>query len=490
MEVALGAAAVAEINLLTLLALAELFWVAGLAVWIILERRSPAATIAWISVLAWLPLLGIAVYLAIGPRRLRRKRLRYRRARAYLAALAGTMRCPPAVTSGCPWLAEPLAQYIALLQRAGQAPPTQAQSLQLYLTGDECYAAIEEAIQAATHHIHLEYYIWRPDTVGTRLRDLLCSKARQGVQVRLLVDALGSASLGRRFVRPLLESGVQFARFNRLSLARLRPGLMNFRSHRKIVVCDGRVGFTGGINVCDEHSQRQVGARAWRDTHLRIEGAPVGWLQMLFLEDWYFAVGSAPRDRAYFPEPPAADDGPWVQIVASGPDHEHYAIERLYFAAIAGARQRVLITTPYCVPNEAMFAALATTAMRGVEVKMLVPARGDSRLVDAAARTYYEELAQAGVRVYQYYPAMLHAKTMVVDDQLALVGTANLDNRSFRLNFEVVAAVYDSAFAQQLADVFAADMQYATKFRLRRSRRAPLWRRLGEATARLLSPLL
>ncbi len=480
----------AELNLVTLLALAELLWVVGLAVWIILERRSPAATIAWICALAWLPVLGIAVYLAIGPRRLRRKRLRYRRARAYLAGVAEQMRCLPTEPPGCPLLSEPLAQYITLLQRAGQPPPTRAQNLQLYVTGDQCYAAIEEALEAATHHIHLEYYIWRPDSVGTRLSELLCAKARQGVSVRLLVDALGSASLGRRFVRPLVEAGVQFARFNRLSLARLRPGLMNFRTHRKIVVCDGRVGFTGGINVADEHSQRQVGPRAWRDTHLRIEGPPVGWLQMLFLENWYFAVGSAPRDRAYFPELPMPAEGPWVQIVSSGPDYEHYAIEKLYFAAISGARQRVLITTPYCVPNEALFAALATAAMRGVEVKMLVPARGDSRLVDAAARTYYEDLAHAGVRVYQYYPAMLHAKTMVVDDQLALVGTANLDNRSFRLNFEVVAAIYDSAFAAQLADVFATDMQYAAKFRYRASRRAPLWRRLSEATARLLSPLL
>ena len=298
----------------------------------------------------------------------------------------------------------------------------------------------------AQRHVHLEYYTWEPDRIGTRFRDLLCDKASSGVEVRLLVDAIGSAWLGRRFVRPLQEAGAQFARFNPISLARLRPDLINFRTHRKIVVCDGRVGFTGGINICDEHAATVTGARAWRDTHLRLEGPPVGDLQLAFLEDWHFATGRAPCTRDYFPARDSRATGPWVQILASGPDEDSYAIEKFCFAAIAGAQRRVLVTTPYFVPNEPLLLALTTAALRGVNVQILVPQRSDSRLVTAAARSYFEELVRVGVRVHEYASSMLHAKTLVVDD-LALVGTANMDNRSFRLNFEVAAALFDEGTA-------------------------------------------
>jgi len=475
---------------LTLLAIGEVLWIVALCAWIVLERRSPTATLAWIFALAWIPLLGVAVYLAVGPRRLHRKRLRYRRARAHLAELSKVLVGPRAPGAESPPLPQPLPQLIALVERAGEWPPARAQRLELALTGDVCYAAMEAAIAAAEHHVHLEFYIWRNDRVGTRLRDLLCEKARQGVRVRLLLDALGSAWTGRRFFRPLREAGGEVAWFNRLSLARLRPGLLNFRTHRKIVVCDGRVGLTGGMNVADEHSRELSGELAWRDTHLLVEGPPVAALQRVFLEDWHFATGGVPREAACFPAMDSPAGGPWVQIVASGPDHDLYAIQKFYFAAIASARERVLIATPYFVPDEPMLAAIATAALRGVNVKLLVPERGDHRLVAAAARTYYADLARAGVRVYEYGPAMLHAKTLVVDRQIAVVGTANMDNRSFRLNFEVVAAVYDEAFAERLAEAFAADLRQARRWRPHEAKRAPLWVRLGESTARLFSLLL
>ena len=319
-------------------------------------------------------------------------------------------------------------------------------------------------------HIHLEYYTWEPDRVGRRFRDLLCDKARGGLEVRLLVDAIGSARFGRRFARPLRDAGVQFARFNPISLARLRPDLVNFRSHRKIVVCDGRVGFTGGINVSDDHAESVKGTQAWRDTHLRIEGPPVCDLQLAFFEDWHFATGSAPSGRGYFPDQRPGPAGPWVQILASGPDEDSHAIEKFCFAAIAGAQRRVLVTTPYFVPTEPLLLAFATAALRGVEVQILVPQHSDSWLVTAAARSYFEELVRGGVRIHEYASSMLHAKALVVDD-LALVGTANMDNRSFRLNFEIAAVLYDPRFAASLAEVFQADLRRAVEYRLRTARR-------------------
>lgn len=471
------------------LALTEVLWVVGLSTWIILERRSPTATLAWVFALAWFPVLGIPVYLLIGPRRLRRKRLRYRRGKSRLAETCSSFRNhTEAVPQAAIGLEE---QTLAVLaERAGQPPPLQASRVDLLSCGDDCFAALEEAIQAAQHHVHLEYYIWEPDAVGTRFRDLLCQKAQSGVEVRLLVDAIGSSRLGRRFLRPLVEAGAQVAWFNPVSWGRFRPDLMNFRTHRKIVVCDGLVGFTGGMNLCDEHCAEACGRQAWRDTHVRLEGPPVAHLQRAFLEDWHFAAGSAASKRDHFPPARTAARGAWVQVLTSGPDDDSYAIERFCFAAIAGAQSRVLLTTPYFVPNESLLSALTSAALRGVEVRILVPKRSDSWLVTAAARSYFEDLVRVGVRIHEYGPPMLHSKTLLIDDGLALLGTANMDNRSFRLNFEIAVAFYDQEVAAALHSLFLADLKQAKAYSLRQARRAPFPQRFAEALARLLSPLL
>lgn len=473
-----------------LLTIGETIWVVVLCAWIILERRSPAATLAWILSLALLPLVGIGIYWLIGPRRLTRKRRRYKIARSRVREAAAAGFAAPMEGESGSRADGTLRQFMQLAERSGEAPPLRCRSLDVYASGDACYASIEKAMAEARHHIHLEYYIFFPDRVGTRWRDLLCDKARSGVRVRLLVDAIGSDRLHRRFLKPLRESGAEVAWFNRITLARLWPSLINFRTHRKIVVCDGRVGFTGGANVCDWHSEALAGPQAWRDTHLKIEGLPVLCLQTVFLEDWHFATGSAPAGEAYFPaeETPAA--GPWVQIISSGPDHDLYAIHKFYFSAIAGARERILLSTPYFVPDESIYSALVTAALRGVEVRLLVPKRCDHRLVAAAARSYYDDLMRAGVGIYEYGPPMLHAKTLVVDGQIAVIGTANIDNRSFRLNFEIIAAVYDQDTASRLAALFENDLAKARKYSLRQSRKAPFWQRMTESTARLFSPLL
>ena len=474
-----------------LLLIAEIIWVGGLSIWIIMERRSPQATLAWILVLVWIPYLGAVIYLLVGPRRLTRKRRRYARARSTVAQASSDLRAKRDATPVPSALDPAWVPLTELSDRLQDSLPVRAERLDLFVTGDDSFASMEEAIGQARHHVHLEYYIWRPDRTGTRFRDLLCEKARQGVQVRLLLDSIGSAGMGRRFLRPLVEAGGEVGWFNRISFFRLRPGLMNFRTHRKIVVCDGCVGFTGGVNICDHQSEAVERKLAWRDTHLRVEGLPVHWLQRVFLEDWYFAKGTGPRHAAYFPcsENGAATASPWVQIVASGPDSDSYAIHKLYFAAISTARRRVFVTTPYFVPDESILAALTTAALRGVDVRVLVPRRSDRWLAMAAARSYYDHLMQAGVALYEYGPSMLHAKTLVADD-VALVGTANMDNRSFRLNFEVIAAIYDAHTADALATIFAHDQRHAEHYTQRRSRRTPFYERLMQSTARLLSPLL
>ncbi len=469
------------------LGLLEVAWVLGVGVWLVLERRSPTATLAWILALAVLPLLGVPVYLLLGPRRLERKKLRMALARHACECYLDAFDQRPGHTVQ--------EQLLALATRLGGTPPQTAQACTLFTEGDACTDALVAAIGAARHHVHAEYYIFADDRTGTRLRDALVERARAGVEVRLLVDAAGSAGTPTRFFDPLVAAGGSVERFNPVFLRRWRRPVPNFRTHRKIVVCDGTVGFTGGMNACDHASRAAQGEAAWRDTHLRLEGAAVHGLQLTFLENWVFATGREEmgegsevleRRRSYFP--PAEPGALTAQVISSGPDHEPHAIHGVVFAAIAGARERVWLTTPYFVPDEALLTALATAAQRGVDVRLLVPRETDAFLVDAAGETLHAPLKEAGVQVFLYGPPMVHAKTWLVDRDLAIVGTANCDNRSFRLNFEVVVALHDAGVAGQLATHFESDLQRAQPSPAAPSR--SFGRRLVTSAARLLAPQL
>jgi cardiolipin synthase len=369
-----------------------------------------------------------------------------------------------------------------------------ATAAELLSGGARTFDAIFEAIREARDHIHLEYYIFEPDQTGTALRDLLIERAREGVTVRLLLDALGSKRIGRRFMAPMLEAGVEVALFHDTRIGRrLRP-VTNYRTHRKIVVCDGRVGFTGGVNITDQEDRR-IRPDAYHDAHLRIEGSAVRWLQTTFLEDWTYATGEDPRRinktldmlMPRLPGNGGAGDIP-VQIVTSGPDSALEAIHRMHVAAIHSASYRAWLTTPYFVPGEPALMALTSAALRGVDVRLLVPRRSDSLIVSAAARSYYDELIAAGVKIWEYKARMLHSKTLVVDDHCAMIGTANFDNRSFRLNFEVCAVIYGPALAKPLGAQFETDLHSAAAVRAQQDQ--AFAHRLGDATARLFSPLL
>jgi cardiolipin synthase len=473
----------------------DLTWsllIAGFAVWavimavvIVLQRRSAAATVAWLLVLAFLPVLGLIVYRLIGPLRLERRRVRRRVTRKVVEEAIGTM---AEIESESPMRHREQLARIAIA--AGEAPPLRADAVDLYCDGDATYRAITAAIAAARHHVHVEYYIWENDRIGRRLRDQLVERARAGVAVRVIVDGTGASGVRGNFFRTLTAAGGEVAWFNPLSLLRLRRRRPDFRTHRKIVVCDGAVGFTGGMNVADAHSGELTGERAWRDTHVRIVGSAVRVLQRVFAEDWAYATDrTLPTGDDYYPPPSTCGDEV-VQIVASGPDLDTFAVHKTFFAAINQAVERVWLTTPYFVPDEPILTALVSAAMRGVDVRVLVPAKGDSRLVDLAARSYFPDLLAAGARIYEYGPCFIHAKTFVVDDDIAIVGTANLDNRSFRLDFEVIAVLYGAAMNAALDAAFLRDLERCTEVSADRFDKQPFFTRLGQAGARLLSPLL
>lgn len=476
-----------EIAWQTLFGLGWALYLAGLALWIILQKRSPATTVAWLLSLALLPVVGYLIYYFFGPQRLKRVRLRRLRSRATIAAQADAAQAREHAD------AAPLRvrQMARLAYNTCDNPLSTAQSVDLLVDGEATFDAIFEAIDAARHHVHLEYYIFATDHTGRALRDLLARKAREGVKVRVLIDALGSVGAGRRFFRCLTDAGGELAFFHDTRIGRRFRPVINFRTHRKIVVCDGQIGFVGGLNVTDDQDER-VNPDAYHDVHLRIGGGAVRWLQMVFLEDWFYTAdesrGKTPPDDSERLFPPVPAGPHYVQILHSGPNDERESIHRAQVSAIATAQRRAWLTTPYFVPTAPAMMALTSAAMRGVDVRVLVPERADSWIVSAAARSYYDELVAAGVRIWEYRGRMLHSKTLVVDDDCSFVGTANFDNRSFRLNYEVCALAYGPALAERLQAQFRKDL--AVSRRVPVIRRERLARRFVDALARLFSPVL
>jgi cardiolipin synthase A/B len=460
-------------------------WVLVACATLLLERRSPTATLAWIFAFIAIPVVSGIYYMMFGPRRLIRRRRRYGIARGSITRKVGQAEAGPARPS----LAPDAAGLAQVGRRLDQGEPTFASAVKLLDDGDQTMQELEKKILESKHHIHLEYYIWEPDDVGTHFRDLLTVAAQRGVEVRVLYDAMGSSHLNKGFWRPLRDAGGEVIAFNPVNFLRITFG--NFRTHRKIAVCDGLAGFLGGINLHDPATPTRSGKNAWRDQHARIDGEPVYRLQRLFLENWNYSGGAFKLTHGnadkYFPAARIGAGVP-VQILSSGPDDPNAPLHAFFLAAFSTARQRILIETPYLVPDEPLETALRIAELRGVEVQIIVPKVGDSRIVTAASHTYCESLRKAGIEVFEYGPPMLHAKTIVIDDTVAIIGTANIDNRSFRLNFEVAAAFYDQAIIDRLLKRFEEDRAVSRPFRTRR--RNEKLTVLLESIARLTSPVL
>jgi cardiolipin synthase len=464
-------------------------WVLVACASLLMSRRSPTSTLAWMFAFIALPVVSGLYYLVFGPRRLQRRRLRYGAARGRLAGRSSHMGTAEAPNR--PRLAEDAAALAAVARRLGQGEPTFASAVRVLDDGDVTMEALAEAIAAARHHVHMEYYIWEPDSVGTRFRDLLAEAVGRGVQVRVIYDAVGSGALNAKFWEPLVARGGEVRPFNRLHLSFAGLHFANFRTHRKITICDGKVGFLGGMNMHGAACSACSGLTAWRDAHVRIDGEPVWRLQQLFLENWSFTGGfeATPEVmRSYFPMSTQEGGGAPTQIIASGPDDENAPLHGFFLAAISTARRRLWMETPYLIPDEPLESALRIAELRGVDVQVIVPKHGDSKLVTAASHTYCESLRKAGIKVFEYGPPMLHAKTIVVDDTVAVLGTANMDNRSFRLNFEVAGAFYDAGVIGHLARRFEVDRSRSIPFPARR--RSDKLQAFLESVARLTSPVL
>ena len=374
------------------------------------------------------------------------------------------------------------------------SPLTPGNTARLLINGEEKFPAVIQALEEARDHIHIEYYIYENDKIGKIIEEILIRKAKQGVTVRFIYDDFGSRGIRKNIAIRLKNAGVNVYPFYKIPFLRMVNHL-NYRNHRKIIIIDGKKAFVGGINVSDKYINEPASANKlyWRDTHLMLEGPGAYYLQYLFICDWNFCSGKALENiRHYFPDvyrnnPPGDKI---IQIAASGPDSINPTILYSLLYAVYQAEQEILITTPYFIPDQSLMDALIAASLAGVSVQLLVPERSDSRLVALAASSYYADLLSAGVKIFLYQDGFVHAKTLVVDKKIAVIGTANMDIRSFDLNFEVNAIVYDDELATSLANVFNADIKDAvlvdTDAWLNRS----ISRKFVEKTARLVSPLL
>jgi len=371
-----------------------------------------------------------------------------------------------------------------------RSPLTRRNKVKLLLNGEEKFPEVLEAIRNAKHHIHIEYYIYEWDEIGEQVAELLIQKANQGVKVRFIYDDFGSPNIKKRTEERMRKAGIEIYPFQKVHFY-LLANRLNYRNHRKIIVIDGEIGFTGGINVSDKYINNGSHKLFWRDTHLRIDGPGVFYLQYLFLADWNFCSGKVLAPEKFHLSVPAdSKDDCFLQVAASGPDSVQPSILFSLLQAIYLARKEILITTPYFIPGDSILQALRIAALSGLSVKLLVPGVADSRLVNAASKSYYEDLLCAGVDIYMYQKGFVHAKTLVADGNLSIIGTANMDLRSFELNFEVNVMLYDRTFSEQLRTVFFKDLEDAEKIDRDAWCQRPAYKQLPERIARLFSHVL
>ena len=451
-------------------------------VYVVLDNRNPIRTLAWIMVLLFLPFLGLLLYFFFGRNTKKQKYINRRsmsqiqqRSHLYYRSQSGVV--PPAHYS----------HLVTYIENTAAAYLMAGSEVRV-IGSTACF--VEEllaAIADAKEHIHLQFYIFENDELGTRVRDALAAKAREGVEVRVIYDSVGCWSVPRAFFEEIRFAGGQVEAFLQVRFPVLGDRL-NYRNHRKVVVIDGRVGFVGGCNLADRYI-KGTAQGGWRDTMLALCGNAVHGLQTSFLIDWYFANNSLVSGKRYFPQSNLRGDA-MVQVAQSNPVGSNRVIMSALIMLIGAAREYVYIQTPYLALTDSMILAMRNAAISGVDVRLMIPMRSDSRLADYASYSYLGTLLDAGVKVFLYNGGMLHCKTVVSDDVVSSVGSANFDFRSFYYNFEVSALVYDSAVARDMKNLFAADEKNAVLLTMRSYTARPFVRRCLESAARLFSPIL
>lgn len=451
---------------------------------VLMEHRQPAKTIAWVLVLSFLPLVGIVLYFFFG-RRTRKDRHIWEKSLNQLTKRSMIEFAEQKQLE----LPEEHKELIQLFVNQNFALPFKNNETDVYVSGYEFFPALLAEISKATHHIHIVSYIIDDDPLGRLLRDALIDKARKGIEVRLLFDDVGSWKTPNRFFEQMREEGIEVHPFMPVRFPAF-TGKVNYRNHRKIIVIDGKVGFIGGMNLAQRYVKGHKGIM-WRDTHVKISGAAVYGLQRAFLVDWFHADRTLITDRKYYPDTTITPNNNLIQIVTSSPTNVWEELEQGYIKILLSAKRYVYMETPYFLPTEPIFFAMRTAALSGVDVRLMVSLKTDSKLVQMASRSYLTQTIQAGVKVICYEEGFNHTKLLVADDNVATIGSANIDFRSFENNFEANAFFYDKSMAQRIKDIFLTDETKCVPLeKIKEINHKSFIYRLWESVVRLLSPLL
>ncbi|TRZ43673.1 cardiolipin synthase [Robertkochia solimangrovi] len=463
----------------------------GAAVTILLKNVNPTKTLSYVLILLVFPYVGLIVYFLFGQeyrksKIFKRKNiLNQKNIQKWHQSLMLNKRELEKIEKD--FLKEKF-KLVKLVHNSERSPLTLHNEVDILINGEEKFKRLFEDIKTAQHSIHLEYYIIRDDEIGNQLIDALCERAAAGVEIKINYDFVAS-SLSAKARNCLTQNNIEFYPFMPVYFPRLASKL-NYRNHRKIAIIDGKIGYVGGINVGDEYVNGEK-KRFWRDTHLRLTGEAVGVLQVNFLLNWDFVCDHHVEkiEEDWFPENEITHETA-VQIAASGPDTDWANIMEAYFLAITTAEKYVYITTPYFIPNDEIITALQASAKSGVQIKLIIPKNGDSWAAKYASFSYIEDLLRAGVEVYLYKKGVIHAKTMVIDDIFSTVGTSNLDYRSFNINFEINALLYDNKLANKMVNTFNNDLQECERVDPNAWYERKMIQKLKESFCRLWAPLL
>ncbi len=479
------------INITSILYVIYIIFTIAIAVRILLDNNSPEVSVAWLLSIVFLPYIGAALYILGGINWKKHKILKHRPEITFKEELGSIInRQKKFMSELSNSIDNDVAKAMVLSLQSSNSIITLYNKSELFFSGESLFNSLTYDLENAEKSFHMEYYIFRSDDIGKRIADILKKKSKEGLEVRMLFDGVGCFNkMTRKFKRNLKDAGIITKYF--LNPTNVLAGrLLNYCNHRKILVIDGKIAYTGGMNIGDEYITGGRKFDSWRDTHVRLEGESVHMLQSVFLSDWKNSGGKSLQSIDYFPVKVETDENLPMQIVVSGPDSDWFALEKLFFSMITNANGIVCVQTPYFIPSSSLVNALETAALSGVDVKLMITGNPDKRIPFWVAHTYFDSLLAAGVNIYLYKKGFLHSKVLVVDDTISTVGSCNMDIRSFHLNYEVNAVYYNERTAKQLIEQFMFDLQFCVKIIDTDRRKLNVLKRLRNSIFRIISPVL
>lgn len=457
------------------------------------NTKPPEVTFAWLIIILAFQVVGIILYILTGINYKSRKIVSHIPEEIFRTELSDIVTRQKKIYKDLKDRNEEssdMVKAMSLLLNCSNSIVTLNNSIFIYHTGAELYNDMLEDLRVATSSIHMEYFIWKSDSLGEKILSILIKKAHQGIEVRLIFDGVGSfRKISIKYKKRLKKAGIKFIYFLDPLAAPLKFLKFNYCNHRKIVVIDGHIGYTGGVNIGDEYLSGGKKFAYWQDAHIKLRGDSVRMLQALFLTDWMNSTKEQLSDRKYFPLSKAKEGLP-VQIALSGPDSKWSSIHQLYFSMITNANSKIYIQSPYFIPDRSILKALETAALSGVEVHLMMTGKPDKMLPFWTAQTYFESLLSAGVKIYLYQRGFLHSKVVIVDDLISTVGSCNMDIRSFHINYEVNAVLYDKSVSRNLTKQFFFNVEHSVIVIKGSYKKRNILYKIRDSICRLMAPLM